>query len=78
MEQNKILKITINDEITGIQGKGTVALIEPDNEIDGLSWIYCISDNPEMNTQFEPKLNTMIWRIINSNSEYYAIQEEES
>lgn len=70
------LKITITDEITGIQGTGTVVLVEEDNEIKGLSWYYCISDNTEMNTNYEPKLDMMIWRIISSDSEYYFIEEE--
>lgn len=70
-----ILKITITDEITGIMGTGTVVLIEPDAELPGLDWIYCVSDNEEMNTQFEPKLNMMIWRVITSDSNYYSIEE---
>lgn len=73
---NKVLKITIIDDITGIEGHGTVVMIEPDPEMPDISWIYCVSDNPEMNIQYEPKLNAMIWRIIASISPYYLIKEE--
>lgn len=78
MEQNKVLKITIIDEVTGIEGHGTVVMIEPDDEIADFNWLYCVSDNPEMNTQFEPKLNMMIWRVIESISPYYKIEEAEA
>lgn len=69
------VRITIIDEITGIEGHGTVVFVEPDDEIEDFAWLYCVSDNQEMNTQFEPKLGIMIWRVIESISPYYKIEE---
>lgn len=74
MEDNKIQKIKIINNITGIIEEGTVVYIEPDNEIPFLAFLYVVSDDNSKNTHFEPKLGYNIWTIIPDGSPY-IVQE---
>lgn len=64
--------IGIIDNITGSEVTyGTIRMIEPDEEIDGLLWLYIRADNEELNTHQLPNGSGITyWRMIESTSEY--------
>lgn len=47
--------------------KGTIKLIEPDNEMP-LSWLYIRACDESMNTNYDPRIG-YFWRIIESVSD---------
>ena len=47
---------------------GTIIFIEPDNEI-GVLWLYLKSDVDSMNTNTDPKIQGLYWRVIESSSD---------
>lgn len=61
--------ITIYDDIDyNITHNATIKLIEKDEEINGLYWLYLRANEEELNTNVDPRIGTF-WRIIESTSE---------
>ena len=65
--------VEIIDKIdTSISTIATVKLIEPDNEIPDLLWIYLMANEEVLNTNLYPMIG-YYWDIIPSNSEYIKL-----
>lgn len=51
---------------------GTIQLVEEDDEIAGLSWLYVRSNNEEDNIQYDERIGNY-WCVSESTSEYITI-----
>lgn len=47
---------------------GTIRYIEPDNEIEGLLWLYIRANDESLNTNLLPNSNITYWTLIESTS----------
>jgi len=62
-------EISIKDAIASDEYvSGTVRLIEPDNEIQGLLWLYIRANDESLNTNLLPNSNITYWTLIESTS----------
>lgn len=65
--------VEIIDKIdTSISSIATVKLIEPDNEIPNLFWIYLMANEEVLNSNMHPIIG-YYWDMIPSNSEYIKL-----
>jgi hypothetical protein len=65
--------VEIIDKIdTSISSIATVRLIEPDNELPGLFWIYLMANEEVLNSNLHPTIGSY-WDIIPSDSEFIKL-----
>jgi hypothetical protein len=60
-------KVDLESEVVG-----TVAMIEPDNEIEGLYWLYIIANYEGYNTNFDPRIGNY-WGIFEMDNPYISL-----
>ena len=51
---------------------GTIRLIEPDNEIAGLCWIYIVANHESFNTNIDPRIGAY-WKIFEMDNKYISL-----
>jgi hypothetical protein len=51
---------------------GTIRMIEPDNEIPGLCWIYIVANYEPYNTNFDPRIGNY-WKIFEMDNKYISL-----
>lgn len=62
--------IEIMDDIDySITTKGTIRLIEPDDEIPDLWYLYVRANDESLNAQFDPRIGNY-WTITRANDEH--------
>lgn len=68
MKVGDIIEIIDNIDYSIIT-KGTIRMIEPDNEIPDLLWIYVRANDESLNTQFDPRIGNF-WTMTNNNDDH--------
>lgn len=51
---------------------GTIKLIEPDNELADLTWLYIRANDESLNVNYDSRIG-YFWRIIESVSPYLSL-----
>lgn len=68
MEKNKINFVRVRDELSGelLETKYKIIFQEPDNEIQGLIWLYLESEYGDENIHYEPMYGIHYAKITNN------------